>query len=257
MAPSLHSVSALITPSAIPTQPLYPFKTASINRGATAISTTYLPTMCDFYLADKHETPLKGKFAVDCSRQESSSSTSSNYRQRPPNSKSNANARTTVPARVPSPIPRLACLPGSLFRSKLNAVIDGALAPIPEHPLTALTSVLPKFSWRLDFPQPVVDYSQFQQRLLANSIALETAEISTNPGDQSDSLSGVVRVLNRSSKKRVFVRVTADEWDSFGEAEASYRSTTQSFTENFSFRVPLRGAAEVGRADSGDSGCRL
>jgi len=200
--------------------------------------------MCDFYLAgENHQNEtLKGKFGeASCSSRTTLSK--------------NHHSRELQQSHRPSTSCARLLLPGGLFKSKLNAVINGALTPILEDPSSgtlhrhvALSRIyLPKyfFHWRLDFSQPVFDYSQFQHRLLVNSIALETAEISTDPCDHSDSLSGVVRVLNRSNEKRVFVRVTADEWESFGEAEATFQASEQHFTENFSFSVPLTGAARV------------
>lgn len=68
----------------------------------------------------------------------------------------------------------------------------------------------------LDFPQPVSNYSFFRETLEGNKVALESISIN------DCQLVAAVKVKNISFHKKVFLRITYDNWSSFTDVDAYY-----------------------------------
>ena len=86
---------------------------------------------------------------------------------------------------------------------------------------------------KLSGEQPV-DCADFRIRLSKQSVCLERAEAGSN-----GRLRGLVRVLNSSFTKKVFVRLTEDDWKSFVDVEAEFCDSRGSEVDRFAFNHVL------------------
>lgn len=87
----------------------------------------------------------------------------------------------------------------------------------------------------LDFKQPSIDYLDFRNRLLQNSVCLESCSLLER------SLSGTIKVRNIGFEKSVQVRITYDSWASFTDVECAYMNNVYSCqdTDTFTFSLEL------------------
>lgn len=87
----------------------------------------------------------------------------------------------------------------------------------------------------LDFKQPSIDYLDFRNRLLQNSVCLESCTVLER------SLSGTIKVRNIGFEKSVQIRITYDSWVSYSDVECSYMNNVYSCqdTDTFTFMVEL------------------
>lgn len=92
-----------------------------------------------------------------------------------------------------------------------------------------------KQSLALDFKQPSIDYLDFRNRLLQNSVCLENCSLLER------SLSGTIKVRNVGFEKSVQVRITYDSWASFTDVECTYMNNVYSCqdTDTFTFVLEL------------------
>uniref|UniRef100_A0A8C6WHS9 Protein phosphatase 1 regulatory subunit n=1 Tax=Neogobius melanostomus TaxID=47308 RepID=A0A8C6WHS9_9GOBI len=90
-------------------------------------------------------------------------------------------------------------------------------------------------SLALDFKQPSVDYLDFRNRLLRNSVCLENCSLLER------SLSGTIKVRNVGFEKSVQIRITYDSWASFTDVECTYMNNVYSCqdTDTFTFALEL------------------
>lgn len=90
-------------------------------------------------------------------------------------------------------------------------------------------------SLTLDFKQPSSDYLDFRNRLMQNSVCLETCSL------QERSLTGTIKVRNIGFEKSVHVRATYDSWASYTDIECTFMNNVYSCqdTDIFSFVLEL------------------
>uniref|UniRef100_A0A3Q3B2C4 Protein phosphatase 1 regulatory subunit n=1 Tax=Kryptolebias marmoratus TaxID=37003 RepID=A0A3Q3B2C4_KRYMA len=90
-------------------------------------------------------------------------------------------------------------------------------------------------SLTLDFKQPSADYLDFRNRLIQNSICLESCSL------QERSLTGTIKVRNIGFEKSVQVRVTYDSWASFTDVDCTFMNNVYSCqdTDTFAFVLEL------------------
>lgn len=87
----------------------------------------------------------------------------------------------------------------------------------------------------LDFKQPSIDYLDFRNRLLQNSVCLENCSVLER------SLSGTIKVRNIGFEKSVQIRITYDSWISYSDVECTYMNNVYSCqdTDTFTFMLEL------------------
>ncbi|XP_037322194.2 protein phosphatase 1, regulatory subunit 3Ca [Pungitius pungitius] len=90
-------------------------------------------------------------------------------------------------------------------------------------------------SLALDFEQPSADYLDFRNRLIQNSVCLESCSL------QERSLTGTVKVRNTGFEKSVQLRATFDSWVSFADVECTFMNNIYSCqdTDTFAFVLEL------------------
>lgn len=90
-------------------------------------------------------------------------------------------------------------------------------------------------SLALDFKQPSADYLDFRNRLIQNSVCLESCSL------QERSLTGTIKVRNIGFEKSVQIRTTFDSWASFTDVECTFMNNIYGCpdTDTFSFVVEL------------------
>lgn len=91
----------------------------------------------------------------------------------------------------------------------------------------------------LDFKQPSVDYLDFRNRLLQNSVCLESCSLLER------SLSGTIKVRNIGFEKSVLVRITYDSWSSFTDVDCTYMNNVYSCQDTDTFTFSLELPAQV------------
>lgn len=90
-------------------------------------------------------------------------------------------------------------------------------------------------SMALDFKQPSADYLDFRNRLIQNSVCLESCSL------QERSLTGTIKVRNIGFEKSVQVRSTFDSWVSYTDIECTFMNNVYGCqdTDTFSFVLEL------------------
>ncbi|KAK3562964.1 hypothetical protein QTP86_012190 [Hemibagrus guttatus] len=87
----------------------------------------------------------------------------------------------------------------------------------------------------LEFRQPAAEYVDFRNRLMKNSVCLESCTL------QGRTLTGTVKVQNLSFKKSVHVRITFDSWKSHRDVECTFMNDVCRCrdTDTFSFVIEI------------------
>lgn len=90
-------------------------------------------------------------------------------------------------------------------------------------------------SLALDFKQPSADYLDFRNRLIQNSVCLESCAL------QERALTGTVKVRNVGFEKLVHLRVTFDSWASFSDVDCTFMNNVYGCqdTDTFAFVLEL------------------
>uniref|UniRef100_A0A5S6Q049 CBM21 domain-containing protein n=1 Tax=Trichuris muris TaxID=70415 RepID=A0A5S6Q049_TRIMR len=94
---------------------------------------------------------------------------------------------------------------------------------------------LPKWSWRVEFPQPASDYSKFRSKICGQNVALENVLIDNERG----LISGIIKVKNVAFEKHVFVRYSLDDWLTFYDRSAHYLRSAGGDFDTFQFDIDL------------------
>ncbi|PAA69915.1 hypothetical protein BOX15_Mlig031228g1 [Macrostomum lignano] len=84
---------------------------------------------------------------------------------------------------------------------------------------------------RCKFSQPSAKYVVFRESLERNLVSLSFVHL------EPDTIRGSIAVKNVSFRKRVFVHVSFDSWNSFKDVEATYNGSDGQ-QDNFSFSLP-------------------
>lgn len=93
----------------------------------------------------------------------------------------------------------------------------------------------PQFA--VNFPQPVSDYLELRNKVESSKVSLETAHV------KSSSVLGTVRVKNIAFEKKVFVRLTCNNWETYDDINATYSSTSGIYSpsyDTFKFKISLK-----------------
>lgn len=93
----------------------------------------------------------------------------------------------------------------------------------------------PQFA--VNFPQPLSDYLELRSKVESGKVSLETAHV------KGSSVLGTVRVKNIAFEKKVFVRLTFSNWETYDDINAVYSSTAGSYSpfyDIFEFKISLK-----------------
>lgn len=93
----------------------------------------------------------------------------------------------------------------------------------------------PISKWLVDFLQPFRDYAKFREHLEANNVALENVIVANDVNH----MSGTIKVKNLAFTKKVFVRITGDNWATYTDHSASFLLSISNAIDVFSFNIPL------------------
>lgn len=108
----------------------------------------------------------------------------------------------------------------------------------------------PPSSYVCEFAQPISLIS-FKERVKLNKVHLETCSVHLNAPNETISVSCSIRVLNQSFDKAVTLRLTADDWHTHRDIEATYRGaadqTADRFAANFTLSTKLTARLAVER----------
>ncbi|KAF4084507.1 hypothetical protein AMELA_G00129450 [Ameiurus melas] len=87
----------------------------------------------------------------------------------------------------------------------------------------------------LEFRQPAADYLVFRNRLMKNSVCLESCTL------QGRTLTGTIKVRNLSFEKSVHVRITFDSWKNHRDVACTFMNDVCACrdTDTFSFSVEI------------------
>ncbi|KAI5627222.1 protein phosphatase 1, regulatory subunit 3Ca isoform X1 [Silurus asotus] len=108
-------------------------------------------------------------------------------------------------------------------------------SPLQSHSLKLGGSLNTTQSRILEFRQPASDYLDFRNRLMKNSVCLESCTL------QGHTLTGTVKVRNLSYEKSVCVRITFDSWKSYRDVACTFMNDVCGCrdTDTFFFMVEI------------------
>ncbi|KAJ1374669.1 hypothetical protein KIN20_037404 [Parelaphostrongylus tenuis] len=89
--------------------------------------------------------------------------------------------------------------------------------------------------WTLLFKQPASEYIRFRETLEKDRVSLENVVIKAN----SSKLIGTIKVANIAFEKKVFVRYTSNNWQSYMDRLATYQPSTSRVYDTFTFELDL------------------
>jgi protein phosphatase 1 regulatory subunit 3A/B/C/D/E len=95
--------------------------------------------------------------------------------------------------------------PPELSADVLSSLTDGASADVTDNPPITLC-----------FAQPASDYLAFRDKINRHLVSLENVILTDY------TVEGTIKVKNITFEKRVFVRLSLDEWETFEDFEATY-----------------------------------
>ncbi|KAE9414675.1 hypothetical protein Angca_009982, partial [Angiostrongylus cantonensis] len=90
-------------------------------------------------------------------------------------------------------------------------------------------------TWNLLFKQPASEYVRFRETLEKDRVSLENVVIKTN----WSKLVGTIKVANVAFEKKVFVRYTSNNWQSYMDRAAAYQPSTSKVYDTFTFELDL------------------
>ncbi|KAI6177345.1 Protein phosphatase 1 regulatory subunit [Aphelenchoides bicaudatus] len=102
----------------------------------------------------------------------------------------------------------------------------------------------PKSTWKVLFKQPASEYVRFRHKLETSHVALENAIIKND----IPKMIGTIKVGNIAFEKKVYLRCTSDNWQSFKDYDAKFQVSASKAFDTFTFDIPL--PSNVGLHDS-------
>uniref|UniRef100_A0A183CRC2 CBM21 domain-containing protein n=1 Tax=Globodera pallida TaxID=36090 RepID=A0A183CRC2_GLOPA len=90
-------------------------------------------------------------------------------------------------------------------------------------------------TWKMAFKQPVSEYVRFRDTLDRQRVALENVVLN----NKRHCMAGTIKVANIAFEKRVFVRYTANGWETFADVRAKWQCSPSKEFDTFCFDVPL------------------
>ncbi|KJH42536.1 putative phosphatase regulatory subunit [Dictyocaulus viviparus] len=90
-------------------------------------------------------------------------------------------------------------------------------------------------AWVLLFKQPASEYVRFRETLEKGRVSLENVVIKEN----LSKLVGTIKVANIAFEKRVFVRYTTNNWQSYMDRQATYQPSNSKVYDTFTFELEL------------------
>ncbi|VDN57500.1 unnamed protein product [Dracunculus medinensis] len=127
------------------------------------------------------------------------------------------------------------------FPPKINPKILRRYRGLPENDEN--DSKLPA-TWTPTFTQPASDYVIFREKVTKDNIALENVRLK----NEEHRLAGTIKVKNIAFEKRVFIRVTTNEWQSYTDHEAKYMSSSSRLIDTFGFEFEIPSDQEMDNA---------
>ncbi|VDO44938.1 unnamed protein product [Haemonchus placei] len=93
-------------------------------------------------------------------------------------------------------------------------------------------------TWNLLFKQPASEYVRFRETL--DRVSLENVVVKPD----SSKIVGTIKVSNIAFEKKVFVRYTTNNWQSYMDRQATYQPSTSKVYDTFTFEVELPKATD-------------
>ncbi|XGW32955.1 hypothetical protein V3C99_017456 [Haemonchus contortus] len=95
-------------------------------------------------------------------------------------------------------------------------------------------------TWNLLFKQPASEYVRFRETLAKDRVSLENVVVKPD----SSKIVGTIKVSNIAFEKKVFVRYTTNNWQSYMDRQATYQPSTSKVYDTFTFEVELPKATD-------------
>lgn len=93
----------------------------------------------------------------------------------------------------------------------------------------------PPPTWTLSFKQPASEYVRFRETLAKDRVSLENVVVKPD----SSKIVGTIKVGNIAFEKKVFVRYTTNNWQSYMDRQATFQPSTSKVYDTFTFEVEL------------------
>ncbi|KHJ97526.1 putative phosphatase regulatory subunit [Oesophagostomum dentatum] len=93
----------------------------------------------------------------------------------------------------------------------------------------------PTPTWNLLFKQPASEYVRFRETLEKDRVSLENVVLKPD----SSKIVGTIKVANIAFEKKVFVRYTTNNWQSYMDRQATYQPSTSKVYDTFTFEIEL------------------
>ncbi|VDL62973.1 unnamed protein product, partial [Nippostrongylus brasiliensis] len=98
----------------------------------------------------------------------------------------------------------------------------------------------PAPTWNLLFKQPASEYVRFRETLAKDRVSLENVVVKPD----SSKIVGTIKVSNIAFEKKVFIRYTTNNWQSYMDRQATYQPSTSKVYDTFTFEVELPKATD-------------
>ncbi|KAK6033392.1 putative phosphatase regulatory subunit [Ostertagia ostertagi] len=95
-------------------------------------------------------------------------------------------------------------------------------------------------TWNLLFKQPASEYVRFRETLAKDRVSLENVVVKPD----SSKIVGTIKVSNIAFEKKVFVRYTTNNWQSYMDRQATYQPCTSKVYDTFTFEIELPKATD-------------
>lgn len=93
----------------------------------------------------------------------------------------------------------------------------------------------PVLQWNILFKQPASEYVRFREMLAKDRVSLENVVVKPDPLK----IVGTIKVANIAFEKKVFVRYTTNNWQSYMDRQATYQPSSSRMYDTFTFEVEL------------------
>ncbi|ETN83474.1 putative phosphatase regulatory subunit [Necator americanus] len=98
----------------------------------------------------------------------------------------------------------------------------------------------PTPTWNLLFKQPASEYVRFRETLEKDRVSLENVVLKPD----SSKIVGTIKVANIAFEKKVFVRYTTNNWQSYMDRQATFQPSTSKVYDTFTFEIELPRATD-------------
>ncbi|KAL6723133.1 hypothetical protein Aduo_018168 [Ancylostoma duodenale] len=93
----------------------------------------------------------------------------------------------------------------------------------------------PSPTWNLLFKQPASEYVRFRETLEKDRVSLENVVLKPD----SSKIVGTIKVANIAFEKKVFIRYTTNNWQSYMDRQATFQPSTSKVYDTFTFEIEL------------------